>query len=173
MKIINLGNYIPTTYRFHCTVCNCVYEADEWELQQSSEVTSQRHSYTHCPMCGNKIPTCYAEIVDSTDKIAETITKRETKSESAENHCEDCAYLGSSNFCVIPGKTPSAEPCDCYKSIKTHIIERAELTKLKVSVKFLQKYCENNHGCKDCPFSGSMDEGCRLAKTPELWNIDF
>ena len=92
MKIINSGNCSNTTYRFHCTVCDCVYEAAEWELQQSCENTFPRHKYTHCPMCGNKIPTCYAEIVDSADKIAETTTENETKSESTENCCENCTY---------------------------------------------------------------------------------
>jgi hypothetical protein len=82
MKIINPGND-TTTYRFHCK-CSCVYEVAEWELQHSSEdckfwhkgllITFPRHSYTHCPRCGNKILTCYAEIVDSADTFAETIT---------------------------------------------------------------------------------------------------
>lgn len=168
MKIIDSGNYIPTTYRFHCTVCNCVYEADEWELQRASEVV-----YTHCPICHNKIPTCYAEIVDSADTLAETVNEKEAKSESTENCCENCAYLGSSNFCVIPSKTPSTEPCDCYKSIATNIIERSELTKLKVSVKFIQKYCANKHNCKGCPFDGSEGGGCRLIQEPRFWHTDL
>lgn len=172
MKIIDSGNYIPTTYRFHCTICNCVYEADEWELQRSSEVV-----YTHCPICHNKIPTCYAEILDSTDTLAETVNEKEFKSESTENCCENCAYLGtrddSSKFCMIPGKEVSDKVCDLYKSTETYKAEQVERTKLKEAAQLLQKYCANNHNCKDCPFSGSMDEGCRLAKTPELWNTDL
>lgn len=170
MKIIDSGNYIPTTYRFHCTVCNCVYEADEWELQRSSEVV-----HTYCPICHNKIPTCYAEIVDSADTHTETITESETKSESTEIHCEECAYLGtrddSSKFCMIPGKTLSTETCDRYKSRETYKAERAERTKLIAAVKSLQEYCANNHNCKDCPFDRC--EGCELVQEPRFWNTDL
>lgn len=173
MKIINPGKYNNITYRFHCVRCDCVYEVAERELQYSDELAFPRYRYTHCPMCGNEIPSDYAEIVDDADTRAEPICDSETKSDSTENGCEKCAYLGSSNFCMILGKTLKTVACDRYKSRETNIIERSELTKLRVSVKFLQKYCENKHSCTGCPFSGSMDEGCRLAKTPELWNTDL
>ena len=173
MKIIDSGNYIPTTYRFHCTVCNCVYEADEWELQQSSEVV-----YTHCPICHNKIPTCYAEIVNSVDTRTETITESGTKSDSTENRCENCAYLGtqddSSKFCMIFSKELSSTACDLYKSIDTYKTEQTERTKLREAVNFIQTYCAaHQETCKDCPFNYKYKLGCALAQLPEDWNTDF
>jgi len=169
MKIINPGTD-TTNYRFHCK-CGCVYEVAEWELQYSSELAFPRYRYTRCPRCNELIPVDYAEIVNSTDTLTETISETESKSESAENGCEGCAYLGSSNFCVIPGKTPSDETCDQYKSIATNIIERSEFTKLRVSVKFLQNYCVNHHNCKGCPYD--KGEGCELTQEPRFWNTDF
>lgn len=104
------------------------------------------------------------------------MNENETKSESTENSCENCTYCDtrddSSKFCVIYNKELPGTACDLYKRAETAITERTELTKLKVSVKFLQKYCENKRGCKGCLFSGSMTEGCRLAQTPEDWNTD-
>ena len=178
MKIIDSGNYIPTTYRFHCTTCNCVYEVNEWELQQSSEDTFPRHSYTYCPICANKISTCYAEIVTNADTLTETITESETKSESTENCCENCAYLGTRNddshFCMIPGKTPATMTCDCYKSKETYKAERTERTKLREAIQFLQNYCTHNRSCKGCPFyrneNGRYE--CNLVQIPRYWGTD-
>lgn len=177
MKIINSGNCSNTTYRFHCTVCDCVYEAAEWELQQSCENTFPRHKYTHCPMCGNKIPTCYAEIVDSADKIAETTTENETKSESTENCCENCTYCDtrddSSKFCVIYNKDLSGTTCDLYNNAETYNAKRAERTKLKDAVNLIQAYCTAHQGnCKGCLFSDNYKLGCPLAQLPEDWNTD-
>lgn len=172
MKIIKLGNCNTTTiYRFHCTVCDCVYEAAEWELQQSSENTFPRHRYTYCPVCGNKIPTYYAEIVNSADKIAETTT---------ENCCENCAYVGtrddSSKFCVIDDKELSGTVCDLYNSAETAMTERTERTertKLREAVNFIQTYCAAHQGnCKGCLFSDNYKLGCPLAQLPEDWNTD-
>ena len=180
MKIIDSGNYIPTTYRFHCTVCNCVYEADEWELQQSSENTFPRHSYTYCPICANKISTCYAEIVTNADTLAETVNEKESKSESTESCCENCAYLlgtpevSSNFFCMIPGKELSGTACDLYKSIETYNAEQAEITKLREAVTFIQTYCAaHKENCKGCPFCYTHKFGCALAQLPEDWNTDF
>lgn len=168
MKIIDSGNYIPTTYRFHCTICNCVYEADEWELQRSSEVV-----YTQCPICHNKIPTCYAEIVDSADTLVEPVNEKESKAESTENGCENCAYLGTrdddSHFCMIPGKTLSTGTCDHYKSI----VEQIECTKLKEAAQLIHTYCTNHPHCKGCPFDGGVAERCELVQLPCDWDTDL
>ena len=177
MKIINSGNCSNTTYRFHCTVCNCVYEVAEWELQQSSENTFPRHRYTHCPMCGKKIPACYAGILISTDTHTESITESETKSESTENRCDTCAHLGtrddSSKFCVVFGKELSDTACDLYKSAETAMTEQAERDKLKEAVNFIQTYCVAHQGnCKGCLFSDNYELGCPLAQLPEDWNTD-
>lgn len=179
MRIIDSGNLNNITYRFHCVSCDCVYEVTERELQPASKNTFPSYKYTRCPMCDDKIPTCYAEIVNSVDTHTETITESETKSESTENYCETCTYLGvgtrddSSKYCMIPGKTPSTVPCDRYKSIETYKAERVERTKLREAAQFIQKYCANKHNCKGCPFDGSEGGGCRLIQEPRFWHTDF
>lgn len=166
MKIINPGND-TTTYRFHCK-CGCVYEAAEWELQCSDEHAFPRFQYTRCPRCGNMIPTYEADIVDSTDTLAENISEDDAKSESAENCCENCyekCVLSTRDSSSKFGTTPD-------KSSSTNIIEQSELTKLRVSVKFLQNYCER-HNCKGCPFDEGIYEGCGLVQEPKFWNTDL
>lgn len=177
MKIINSSND-TTTYRFHCK-CGCVYEAAEWELQCLDELSFPRFWYTHCPRCGNMISTYEAVIVDSTDTLAETISESEseTKSVSTENCCENCAYLGtrddSSKFCVIIGKELSDTACDLYKSIETYNAERAERTKLREAVNFIQTYCAaHKENCKGCPFNYDGVLECALAQLPARWNTD-
>lgn len=147
MKIISSGNN-TTTYRFHCAQCGCVYEVAEWELQYSDELAFPRFRYTHCPRCKELIPTDYAEIVHSTDTLTETISESNDES-----------------------KSEPTETCDRYKSETTNIIEQSELTKLRVSVEFLQEYCENKHNCKGCPFDAG--EKCGLERLPKNWNTDF
>lgn len=147
------------------------------------------HNYNYCPNCGTKmglkktnrgnelIPIDYAERVNSTDTFAETVSENESKSESAENHCEGCTYLGtrkdSSKFCMIPGKTLSTETCDRYKSIEADIAERAERIKLREAAQFIHTYCTNHHNCKGCPFDGGIAESCELVQIPKDWNTDF